>query len=273
MSRLLKIEWLKLRHFKAFWILLISYVVVTILIGSCGTWILRFLKNEGAEFNGISPEILPLYDFPDVWQNIAYILGYFKVILAFILVINICNEFNHRIIRQNVIDGLSKKEWLGSKLLTMASFSVGATILLFLVGLVNGLIFSHPHGYDYIFSEMDILGAYGLEIFCYLVFATLITLIIRKPGIVIIGLFLYTLMFEPFITFFIYDFPRLPDWLRPFADFFPVRSLMNLIHPPYTKYAFFEIQDYVSLRELSIVLGWLIVNLSLCWWILKRKDL
>ena len=273
MIRLLKIEWLKLRHFKAFWILLLSFTVVSILVGSCGTWILRFLKNEGAEFNGISPAILPLYDFPDVWQNIAYILGYFKVILAFILVISISNEFNYRLLRQNIIDGLSKKEWMVSKILTMAALSIFATILLFLIGLVNGLILSHPDGYAYIFSNMDILLGYCLEIFVYLAFATFIALIIRKPGIVIIGLMIYTLMFEPFLTFFITYFEHMPDWIRPIANYFPIRSLMNLIHPPYPRYIFSEIQDYISLKETLIVLGWLFIYFGTSYWILKRKDL
>lgn len=273
MIKLLKIEWLKLRHFRAFWILLLSYLILSILIGSCGMWILNFLKNEGAEFNGISPAIIPLYDFPDVWQNIAYILGYIKIILAFILVISISNEFNHRVLRQNIIDGLSKNEWVYSKFLSIGALSLAATLTLFFVGLTNGLIYSHPDGYAYMFSDLDIIAAYFLEIFIYLCFATLITLLIRKPGIVIIGLLIYTLAFEPFVTFFIYDFPKNPEWLRPFADFFPVRSLMNLIHPPYPKYAFYEIQDFVSLRELSIALGWLAIYVGAIFWVVRRRDL
>lgn len=273
MIRLLKIEWLKLKHFRAFWILLISYAVVTALIGSSGAFVKWFLRNEDVEFNGISPDIFPFYDFPDVWQNIAYIMGYFKIILAFILIISISNEFSHRLLRQNVIDGLSKKEWMISKVLTMAMFSIGATLLLFLVGLVNGLLQSHPDGYAYIFSDMDILFGYCFEIFCYLAFATMVTLMIRKPGIVIIGLFIYTLMFEPFFTFFLAGFPRFPAWTETLANFFPVRSMMNLIHPPYPKYAFYEIQDYITVGEFAIVFGWLVISLGVSWWILKRKDL
>jgi len=277
MIRLIKLEWLKLRHFKAFWILLIGFALVTILVGSSGTWILNFLKKQGAEYNGISPSIIPLYDFPDVWQNMAYILGYFKIVLAFILIISISNEFSHRIVRQNIIDGLSKKEWMISKLLTMASLSILATVLLFLTGLVNGLIFAHPDSLGYIFSDLDILAGYCLEIFTYLCFATLITLLIRKPGIVIVGLFLYTLMFEPLFTLILMDgpdeFKYLTEWHAATAQFFPVRSLMNLIHPPYPKYVFYEVQDYISLKELGIVLGWLGIYITSIYWLLRRKDL
>ncbi len=273
MIKLLKIEWIKLKHFKAFWILLGSFAVVNFLIGGVGKLILNFLKNEGVDIYGISPSIVPLYDFPDVWQNMAYILGYFKVILAFILVISICNEFSSRIVRQNIIDGLSKKEWLTSKLLTIFSFSIGSVLLLYLTGLVYGLFLAHPHSFDQFFANMDIFFGYFLEIFAYLCFTLLVTLIIRKPGIVIIGLFIYTLMFEPFVSFFISEFPKMPDFYRPLGNYFPVRSMMNLIHPPYPKYYLSEIQDFITFKEVAIVLGWIAISIGCSHWWLKRKDL
>ena len=277
MIRLLKIEWLKLKHFKAFWILLVGFALVTILVGSSGSWILNFLKNQGAEYNGISPSIIPLYDFPDVWQNMAYILGYFKIVLAFILVISISNEFSHRIVRQNIIDGLSKREWMISKLLTMGMLSFFATSLLFLTGLINGLFLAHPDSLMNVFSNMDILAGYWLEIFTYLCFSTVITLLIRKPGIVIVGLFLYTLMFEPLLTVILIEgadeFKYVKDYHAVIGQLFPVRSLMNLIHPPFPKYVFYEVQDYISFKEFGVVMAWLGIYIGTIYWLLRRKDL
>ena len=277
MIRLLKIEWLKLKHFKAFWILLVGFALVTILVGSSGSWILNFLKNQGAEYNGISPSIIPLYDFPDVWQNMAYILGYFKIVLAFILVISISNEFSHRIVRQNIIDGLSKKEWMISKFLTMGMLSFFATSLLFLTGLINGLFLAHPDSLMNVFSNMDILAGYWLEIFTYLCFSTVITLLIRKPGIVIVGLFLYTLMFEPLLTVILIEgadeFKYVKDYHAVIGQLFPVRSLMNLIHPPFPKYVFYEVQDYISFKEFGVVMAWLGIYIGTIYWLLRRKDL
>jgi ABC-2 type transport system permease protein len=55
-------------------------------------FLMQYLKNQGAEFNGIDPTILPLYDFPDVWQNMTYVATFFKIILAFIVIISVTNE-------------------------------------------------------------------------------------------------------------------------------------------------------------------------------------
>ena len=96
--RLLEIEWLKLKNYKVFWILIIMYFLGLILILSSGMFLMQFLKSKGAEFQGIDPTILPLYDFPDVWQNMTYIATFFKIILAFIVIISVTNEISYRTI-------------------------------------------------------------------------------------------------------------------------------------------------------------------------------
>ena len=116
MIRLFEIEWLKLKNYKVFWILIGMYFLGLILILSSGMLLMEFMKNHGAEFEGIDPTIIPLYDFPDVWQNMTYIATFFKIILAFIVIISVTNEIGYRTLRQNIIEGLSKWEFLKSKL-------------------------------------------------------------------------------------------------------------------------------------------------------------
>lgn len=273
MTRLLQIEWLKLRYNRAFWILVGMYILGVVIVCSGGMLFLEFLKSKGADFNGIDPTILPLYDFPDVWHNISYIATFFKVFLGFIMVISISNESTYRTMRQNIIDGLSKREFLLTKLGIIGILSMGAMVLLFLIGLVTGLIYSHVQGWKYVFSDMQFLFAYGFEVFVYLTFAHMIALFVRKSGLVIVGLLMYTLIFDPVAAQFLQHYPYLWDEIRFLKDFLPVSALNNLIHVPFLKYAFQEIQDYISLRELSIVIGWLIVNVSLSYWILKKRDL
>ena len=109
--------------------------------------------------------------------------------------------------------------------------------------------------------------------FVYLVFALLLILVIRRGAIVIVGLFMYTFMLEPFVTLFIANFPHIPDGYRWTAAYFPIKAIHNLIHVPFPRYAFMEIQDYVSFKEVIIVLGWLGLFLWVIFWLLGRKDL
>ena len=151
--------------------------------------------------------------------------------------------------------------------------ALGSTLLIFLIGTVTGLIYGHPDSRDAFFHSSSFLGAYFLDVFTYLVFALLLILVIRRGAVVIVGLFMYTFMLEPFVTFFLATYPTLSDGYRLFPPFFPIKAIHNLIHFPFPRYAFREIQDYVSFKELGIVLCWLGIFIWLIFWLLRRKDL
>ncbi len=272
MIRLLNIEWLKLKNYRVFWILSGMYFLGLLIILSSGMFFLEFLKSKGAEFEGIDPTILPLYDFPDVWQNITYIATFFKLFLSFIVVISVTNEITYRTIRQNIIDGLNKYEFLQSKFLLIIVLSLTGTVFLFFEGLVMGLIYSDVTGIKYILQDTQFLFAYFLEVCTYLSFALLLSLLIRKSGFVIVFLFMYTLMFEPFVTINMEHNPHLTDVMDWIIPYLPIKSLNNLTRLPFGKYIFQEIQDYVAVFDVLIVICWLIVYNGLSFLLLKKRD-
>lgn len=272
MIRLLQIEWLKLRHYRPFWILIGLYGLLTTVLAFSAPAFLRWLKNQGADFKGFDPTMIPLFDFPDIWQNMAFTISIFNILLAMIVIMSIYNEIQYRISRQNIIDGMSKWEWLQSKLAFIAAIAGSATILLFVTGLVIGFWHGHSDSHASIFRSMDFLSAYFLGIFTLLTFAMLLTLLIRKGGLLIVGLLMYYFMVEPFIAFFLYDYPKLSDTTRLIADFLPIQSTRNLIANPFPRYVFYEIQDYVSLGSFIIALGWALFNTGMSYWVLTRRD-
>lgn len=272
MIRLWQIEWWKLRHYRPFTVLLVMYLFVLVLITCGGQLFLHFLKKQGADFNGIDPTIIPLFDFPDLWQNMTYLGSFCKVILGFIVVISVSNEDSYRTLRQNIIDGLSKKEFWISKLLLIVVLSLGATLLLFLLGIIMGMINANPEGIRHIFESMDFIWAYFLVMLTYLTFTFWITLLLPRSGLVIVGLFLYTMIFEPFLAVFLENFPDVSDFVKASVAFLPVRSLYHLIPVPFPKFILREFQEYVTLGETIIVLGWLTINLFLSYFILRKKD-
>jgi hypothetical protein len=145
-------------------------------------------------------------------------------------------------------------------------------MLLFFLGLSMGLIYSHPEGLRDMWLCLDFLGAYFLVLLTYLTFCFWITLLIPRSGLVIVGLFLYTIMFEPFLALFLENFPHVYDFVRGAVPYFPIRSLYYLIPVPFPRYLLKEIRDFVPLKETLIVIGWLCFNISLSYWILKKKD-
>ena len=274
MIRILKLEWLKIRNYRVFWILTIMYLLALIIIASGGMFFLEWLKSEGADFQGINPTIIPIYDFPDIWQNTTYLATFIKVLLAFIVIISVNNDVTYNTLRQNIIDGISKKEYIFSKLLFIITMAAISTVFIFILGFINGSIYSHVWGAAYIFDEMEFLAVFFYEVIIYCTLAFLLSLIVKKAGFVIVALFLYTLMFEPILTTIMINAPVFADGYAPeIAQFFPIKSLNNLISVPFGRYVFMEIEDNVSIKALTIATGWFIFYLSSIFYILNKRDL
>ncbi len=274
MIRTLKLEWLKVKNYRVFWVLMIMYLVALLIIASAGGLLLEWLKRMGADFQGIDPTILPIFDFPDVWQNITYLGTYVKIFVAFIVVISVNNDHTYSTLRQNIIDGLSKKEYIMSKMMMIFALALVSTVFIFLAGLINGIFYSHVWGLEYVFDEMEFLAAYFYEIIVFCTLAFLLALLIKKAGFVIVALSLYTIMFEPIAVAILENAPYFRDGIWPqIAQFFPIKSLNNLIKVPFGRYIFMEIEDNISLKAIAITFGWLVFYLSSIVYILNKKDL
>ena len=81
-------------------------------------------------------------------------------------------------------------------------------------------------------------------------------------------------MFEPIAVAILENAPYFKDGIWPvIVQYFPIKSLNNLIKVPYGRYLFMEIEDTVSLKTLAIVSGWFLVYLGSIMFILKKRDL
>lgn len=272
MIRLFLIEWIKLRKYRAFQILTGLYFLVVAVVCSSGMIFLEFLKSKGADFKGISPTILPIYEFPDVWANLTFIAAWMKIFLAFIVIISITNEVSYKTLRQNVIDGLSRIEFMLSKLIMIFFFSLMNTLLIFILGLITGLIYSQDKSLGAIFGNMQYLGAFMYNVFIFLVLAFFLGILIKRTGIVIIFLGIYSVFIEPITMLIFSNAPFIPHFLKVAVPYFPIKGINNLLPSPFSQYIFREYQDYVSFASISIVSVHLILYLSIIYLLLKLKN-
>ena len=117
MLKALKLEWLKFKSYRPFTIILGLFVLAFFAIGlSVKSFLDWIITSTGDQFEFFFEAGLPVLDFVDLWQNLAYVIFPFKVVLAFIVIISVCLEYSNRTIRQNFIDGLSRSEFLMSKI-------------------------------------------------------------------------------------------------------------------------------------------------------------
>lgn len=267
MLHLLRIDLKKLTSYRTFWIICGLYFLTLGMTTASGMEFLKWLQSKGAEFGAdINIDRVPLYHFPDVWQNLFYISGFFKLVLAFLVVISITNEFTYRTIRQNIIDGMSREQFLLSKIGTNVLLSLMSVAMMILIATVTGLIYSPELNIADIFTDLEFIPAYFLEVFAFLSYALMLGLIIQRSGLTIVILFL-SHMIEAIIKANIDD--EVP-WL---IQFFPMESMTNLIHMPFARYVFQEIQDYVSMTSVAIALAWTFLFNYFGYLKLKKSDI
>jgi ABC-type transport system involved in multi-copper enzyme maturation permease subunit len=267
MMHLLKIDLKKMTSYRTFWIVCGLYFLTLGFAAASG---MEFLKWIASFVEGFDQEInidrIPLYHFPDVWLNLIWCSGLLKVVLAIMVVISITNEFTYRTLRQNIIDGLSRGEFLMSKILTNVLLSVMSVAMIFIIGLITGLIYSPSADFNKIITDLEFFPAYFLEIFFFLSYALMLGIVIQRSGLTII-LLLLSKMIEVIITANIDDYV---PWLIPF---FPLQSIWNMIELPFTRYAFQEIKDYLTFGSVLIVIGWTFIFNYFSYWKLKTADI
>ena len=250
MMRLLRIEWHKISANRTFKVLSIIYLVIIAVLSLGVMPFFRWVKREiqGSELEALDPTMLPFYEFPDIWQNLTYVAIYLKVFLALSLIYAITNEYNYRTIRQNVIDGMSKHEFIWSKILMAAALSLASTVTLFIFGLITGFMYSYDTSLSVVFDDTFFLGVFFLQLFVYLLYVMMLATIIKKP-LLTMSLMVLLIIIE-WVVFGrseILDF----QWAQ---NLLPVTSINKLNSLPFRKYAFMEVQDYVDLKELGVVL-------------------
>ena len=267
MVELLKIDLKKMTSYRTFWVVCGLYFI-TLGVGTASgmeflKWLQRTFEDFGQDFN---INRIPLYHFPDVWMNLIWVGGLLKVVLAIMVVISVTNEFTYRTIRQNIIDGLSRFEFLLSKILTNVLLSLTSVVMIFVIGLFTGLIYSPGIEADKIFTDLEFFPAYFIEIFFFLSYALMLGMLIQRSGLTII-LLLLSQMIEAIIKANIDDYV---PWLIPY---FPMQSIWNLIEVPFPRYAFQEIKDYLSPLNVVIVLVWTFIFNYISYFKLKRSDI
>jgi ABC-type transport system involved in multi-copper enzyme maturation permease subunit len=264
---LLKIDLKKMTSYRTFWVICGLYFVTLAFTTASGMeflkWLSTFIEGFGQKIN---INRIPLYHFPDVWQNLVWISGLFKLVLAIMVVISITNEYQYRTIRQNVIDGLSRWEFLFSKILTNVLLSLMSVAMIFVIGMVTGMIYSPSIEWNYVFTDLEFFPAYFLEIFAFLSYALMLGIIVQRSGLTIVLLML-SHMIEAIVK------ANIDNYLPWIVDFFPMQSITNLVSLPFARYAFQEIKDYVAWQAVLIVSAWIFLFNYFSYMKLKKADI
>lgn len=135
--KLLQIEYKKIVGNKSFKVFSIMFLVLLPLLAILFP-IYWSIPLAGENFYPFMPT-----SYEAAWYSVSFISSWFCFfLLSFILIYHITNEYNYRTVRQNIIDGQTRTEYLKGKIYLMLTILFFATVYVFIIGFVGGLIFS-----------------------------------------------------------------------------------------------------------------------------------
>ena len=270
MLRLLSIEYFKLKNLPFFWVLVGFFLVFLLSVPIASKAFLDWVDaNGGNIIDKIAPGEIPLFDFVDIWQNLTWVYKTFAIFPGFITVISVCNEFSHGTIKQNVIDGLSRNEFLLSKVIFILASSLIFTVIVLIIGLIMGFLWSPVTDFPFIIKHIEFIPAYYLHLIGYQFFFLFMSLLIKRAGFAIAFITFYDFVIEVVITSILdlkYDLDLL-------ADLFPLRALGNLIPIPFGKYIMRQTQTTVELDDFVIYAIYAGLFLFLSFRMIQKRDL
>jgi ABC-2 type transport system permease protein len=217
-----------------------------------------------SEFNNIDISLVPVFKFPDIWQNIAYLAGFLKILLGIYMVIAVTNEFQYNTVRMNLTCGLTRFEFLLSKFLTALIVSLFSVFILFDLGIFMGLIKNDSGVSQDLFTKLPFLGAYFLEILFYMTLALFLSTWLQKTGISIFILLIYPLLIEPLVRWQISD---------SIDQYFPVKAMDNLNVFPFPKYFGIPVTEVVPIDSTLVTIAWIGVFFYLSFLLMRNKSL
>jgi hypothetical protein len=275
MLNLLKIEWLKIKKYWAFWIMLgivaITYPGIN--------YILQYAYEKAISRKDAAGGMAKLllgnpFGFPDAWHSIAYFSSWFVMVPSILVIMIVTNEYIFKTHRQNIIDGLSRYEFVTAKLFGVLIISVVATISYFIVALIFGISYSDAVHMNRWAEQLQYIPLFLLQTFAQLSIAFLLGFLLRKAFLALGIFFFYYLIIENILK----TWMRVKDiGLREFLPFeisnrlIPLLNFLGRVNPQAN-------EDYQqSLNDISLHVIYTIIFTAaiwwLCYWMNKKRDL
>ncbi|MCC9071370.1 ABC transporter permease [Flavobacterium sp. F-65] len=278
MNRLLSIELQKIWKNNASRILTLAYFILLTFIA-----LIASIKFDLGTFKFHLAE-MGIFNFPFIWHFNTYIAAWLKFFLAIVIVSMMANEYSYGTLKQNLIDGLSKKEFILSKFYTVILFAFCSTVFVFIMSLILGLSFSSYTEIGIIFSGMEYLFAFFIKLTGFFSFCLFLGILVKRSAFALGFLLVWSILegiIKTVLMFVIFPDSKIADY---FIRLLPLEAMSNLIVEPFTRLSVIKnigIQmgventknynvDYIS---VAIVLIWTFLFIFFSYKLLKSRDL
>lgn len=281
MFRLLNIEFHKLKYNQASKVLSIIYfaLLTSIALIAAIKFDIGPIKFHLAE-QGI-------FNFPYIWHFNTYVAAIFKFFLLLVIVSMMANEYSNKTLKQNLIDGLSKKEFILSKFYTVIAFALISTLFVFVVSLILGLAYSDFNELSIIFSELEYFVAFFVKLVAFFSFGLFLGILVKRSAFAVGAMVVWLIaesIFKGYLYYNLQDSSNTGDEVASIMRFLPLEAMSNLIKEPLTRLGAVKsianqigedlTKDFsVQFTDVFIVLAWTGIFIYLSYALLKKRDL
>lgn len=191
---LLKLEWKKLVTYNLFRILAILYIVLLPL---------GFLIGKNIDLPEETGGTISFYTFPKVWDALAYAGNWMSFFfLGFLGVLLVTNEFSYKTLRQNLITGMSRKEYFLGKYIFMIAVSLVVALYYAIVALGVGFYYTDYVIIERVMLHIHFIPRFFLMCLAYMNFAFMLGILLRRMGLALFLYFVYTLVIEMVLRYY-----------------------------------------------------------------------
>jgi ABC-2 type transport system permease protein len=193
---LVKIEWLKIKKYPAFW-----WMFGIVALTYPGTNMMFYYGySEGTKGKEVASNVAKMllgnpFAFPETWHTVAFLSSVFIMIPAILVIMLVTNEYNYKTHRQNIIDGWSRGQFVTSKLFDVVIISMISTILYTAVAFGFGAWADYDNIGRWA-EQLQYIPLFFLQTFAQLTIAFLLGFLIKKAFIALGIFFFYNLILE-----------------------------------------------------------------------------
>ena len=277
MKRLLTIDLHKIFKNRSSKIILLTYFLLLSLIA------LAAAVKVDVGINEFQLAKEGIFEFPYIWHFTTYSAAIFKLFIAIVVITMMTNEYTYGTLKQNLIDGLSKQEFILSKFYSIVLLSLVSTLFVFILTFVLGLIYSQDTSGEVIFTDLQYLVGYFFKLVGFFSMCFFLAVMIKKSAFAL-GLLFVWYIAEAVIAL-ILRFTLSEKFSDTIASFFPLEAMSNLIKEPVSRLTVVkdmqeslnpmgDLKDYhVLFSDIGIVSVWTIIFIGASLYLLKKRDL
>lgn len=284
MLRLLSIELHKIKYNKASRVLTIIYfglLTCTALIAA-----IRF------DFAGMRFDITTtgIFNFPYIWHFNTWVASIIKFFLLLVIVSMMANEYTYKTLKQNLIDGISKKEFILSKFYTVILFALVSTVFVFVVSMILGLLYSDYNELPIIFTDLQYLLGFFVKLLGFFSFGLFAGILVKRSAFAVGAMVVWWIL-EGIVKLVIAitlgtsgKEGMIMETIDKVLRYFPFEAMANLIKEPLTRLGAVKSvanqvgeqitkNHDVQILDIIIVLIWTFIFIWGSYVLLKKRDL